>query len=257
MKIARFIPHSESSSSAGYGILEDGVLQELAGSPFDEPVFTGRRFNLEDVRLLAPIEPRHIIGIGKNFAPPGEPVPSEPEMPILFFKPLGTVIGPGDPIVLPEGADEVKFESEVAVIIGRTASRIRPEEADAVILGCTVANDVSALDFFHPEGHWTIGKAFDTFCPLGPVIDTAFDYRTARIRASVNGKPKQDSPMNQIIMPIDRQIAYISQFMTLEPGDVILTGTPAGADRLRDGDLVTCAVDGIGELTNPVTVRKR
>lgn len=204
------------------------------------------------VCLPSPVEPRHIIGIGKNFAAPGEAKPPAPDMPILFFKPLGAVAGPGDPIVLPDGTNRVKFESEVAVIIGRTACRIRPEEADSVIFGCTVANDVSAPDLFHPEGHWTIGKACDTFCPLGPVIDTAFDWRSARIRASVNGAPKQDGAMADIIMPIDRQIAYISGFMTLKPGDVILTGTPAGADWIGASDVVTCAVDGIGELTNPV-----
>jgi 2-keto-4-pentenoate hydratase/2-oxohepta-3-ene-1,7-dioic acid hydratase in catechol pathway len=252
MKIARFIPLAEPESPARRGILEDGWLRELSGGLFDPPAFTGRRFGLADVRLLAPVMPRHIIGIGKNFTAPGEPKPPEPDMPILFFKPLGTVIGPGDPIMLPDGANRVKFESEVAVVIGRTARRIRPEDADGVIFGCTVANDVSALDFFHPEGHWTIGKAFDSFCPLGPVIDTAFDWRTARIRASVNGVPKQDGAMDEIIMPVDRQIAYISRFMTLQPGDVILTGTPAGADWVGDGDVVTCAVDGIGELTNPV-----
>jgi 2-keto-4-pentenoate hydratase/2-oxohepta-3-ene-1,7-dioic acid hydratase in catechol pathway len=109
---------------------------------------------------------------------------------------------------------------------------------------------------FHPEGHWAIGKAFDTFCPLGPVVDTAFDWRPARIRASVNGEPKQDGAMAEIIMPIERQIAYISGFMTLRPGDVILTGTPAGADWVGEGDAVTCAVDGIGELTNPVVASR-
>jgi 2-keto-4-pentenoate hydratase/2-oxohepta-3-ene-1,7-dioic acid hydratase (catechol pathway) len=252
MKIARFVPLAEPASPARFGVLEEGLLRELAGGLFDPPAFTGRCFGLADVRLLAPVEPRHIIGIGKNFAAPGEPKPPVPDMPILFFKPLGTAVGPGDPIVLPDSISRVKFESEVAVVIGRTARRIRPEEADGVIFGCTVANDVSALDLFHPEGHWTIGKACDTFCPLGPVIDTAFDWRSARIRASVNGVPKQDGAMADIIMPIDRLIACISGFMTLMPGDVILTGTPAGADWVGAGDVVTCAVDGLGELTNPV-----
>lgn len=231
-------------------------MREWSGGLFDGPACTGRRFKPDEIRLLAPVEPLHIIGIGQNFAAPGGPKPPVPDMPILFFKPIGTVIGPGDPIVLPDGADRVKFEAEVAVIIGRTARRIRPEEADRIIFGCTVANDVSAPDFFHPEGHWTIGMAFDTFCPLGPVVDTAFDWRSARIRATVNGEPKQDGAMAEIIMPIDEQIAYISRFMTLQPGDVILTGTPAGADRVGEGDVVTCAVDGIGELTNPVVAAR-
>jgi len=256
MKIARFIPLTEPEAPARYGVLEEGVLRELAGGLFEPPAFTGRGYDPEEVRLLAPVEPRHIIGIGKNFAAPGGPKPPVPDMPILFFKPLDTVIGPGDPIVLPDGTDRVKFEAEVAVVIGRTARRIRPEEAEGVVFGCTVANDVSALDFFHPEGHWTIGKAFDTFLPLGPVVDTAFDWRSARIRAAVNGEPKQNGSMEEIIMTIERQIAYISGFMTLRPGDVILTGTPAGADWVGAGDVVTCAVDGIGELTNPVAAAR-
>lgn len=234
------------------GILEGDTIRETSSPLFEAPQYTGRSFRLHEVRLQAPLVPRHIIGIGKNFAPEGEAKPPVPDMPILFFKPLGTLAAPGDPILLPPGTNEVKFESEIAVVIGREAKHIAPEQADEIIFGYTVANDVGALNYFHPEGHWTIGKSFDTFCPLGPVIETDFEYREARIYASVNGSPKQDSRMERIIMPIDRLIACISTFMTLMPGDVILTGTPAGADWVRDGDVVTCGIDGIGELVNPV-----
>jgi len=254
MKHVRFTTTAAGDAHATprCGILDGETIRETTGQLQAEPIFTGNAFAISDVRLLAPLVPRHIIGIGKNFVPQGDEKPPVPEMPILFFKPLGSLSGPGDPILLPLGTSEVKFESEVAVVIGREAKHITPEQADSVIFGCTVANDVSALNFFHPEGHWTIGKAFDTFCPLGPVIETEFDYRDARIYASVNGSPKQDDRMGRIIMPIDRMIAYISTFMTLMPGDVILTGTPAGADWVRDGDVVTCGVEGIGELINPV-----
>lgn len=234
------------------GILQGDTIQETSSQLFEEPIYTGRSFRLDEVRLQAPLVPRHIIGIGKNFVPEGDAKPPVPDMPILFFKPLGTLAAPGDPILLPPGTSEVKFESEIAVVIGCEAKHIAPGQADEIIFGCTVANDVGALNFFHPEGHWTIGKSFDTFCPLGPHIETDFDYRDARIYASVNGSPKQDSRTERIIMPIDRLIAYISTFMTLMPGDVILTGTPAGADWVRDGDVVTCGVEGIGELVNPV-----
>jgi len=234
------------------GVVSDGIVREYEGDLFHEPAFTGRTYNIADVALKAPLEPRHIIGIGKNFVGEGEAKPDIPDLPILFFKPLTTVIGPGEPIVTPPGAAEVKFESELAVVIGKRCKDVRPEDADGCIFGFTVANDVSAANFFHPEGHWTVGKSFDTFCPLGPVLVTSFDYRNARIQARVNGVEKQNSPMERIVMPIDRMIAFISRFMTLMPGDVILTGTPAGAGAVRDGDVVECRIDGIGSLTNPV-----
>ncbi len=255
MKYVRFTTADDTQEIAiRSGILQGdaGTIRETSSSLFEEPVYTGRSFRLDEVRLQAPLVPRHIIGIGKNFTPEGETKPPVPDMPILFFKPLGALTAPGDPILLPPGTDEVKFESEIAVVIGREAKHITAEQTDAIIFGYTIANDVGALNYFHPEGHWTIGKSFDTFCPLGPHIETDFDYRDARIYASVNGMPKQDSRMERIIMPIDRLIAYISTFMTLMPGDVILTGTPAGADWVRDGDVVTCGVEGIGELVNPV-----
>lgn len=173
-------------------------------------------------------------------------------MPILFFKPLGTVVGPEEPVLLPRGTVEIRFEAELAVIIGKPARDLEPAEVDGVIFGYTVANDLGAFQYFHPEGHWTIGKAFDTFCPLGPVLETEFDYRTARIQAAVNGIGKQDSLMERIITPIDVMISYISRFMTLMPGDVILTGTPAGSEAVRDGDVVDCYIEGIGHLRNHV-----
>jgi 2-keto-4-pentenoate hydratase/2-oxohepta-3-ene-1,7-dioic acid hydratase in catechol pathway len=234
------------------GTLEGNIVREYNGDPLQTVEFTNQAYHLEEVSLHTPLIPRHIIGIGKNFVAEGGLKPEVPELPILFFKPLTTVIGPGEPIVLPPGSEGVKFESEIAVIIGKTAKRIRPEEADDHIFGYTIANDVGAFDYFHSEGHWTVGKSFDTFCPLGPYLETEFDYRNARIRSLVNGIEKQNSLMEQIIMPVDRMISCISQFMTLMPGDVILTGTPAGADMIRDGDTVECTIEGLGRLINPV-----
>lgn len=240
-------------SAVRRGALNGHVVREYEGDPYQGEIrFTGHEYELKQVRLRAPLYPRHIIGIGKNFVGEGEPKPDIPELPVLFFKPLTTVIGPGDPILLPAGTDEAKFESELAVVIGKRISRIRPEEADDAIFGFTVANDVSASQHFHPDGHWTIGKSFDTFCPLGPWIETDFDYRSARIRARLNGAVKQDSSIEHIVTPVDRMISRISMFMTLMPGDVLLTGTPAGADLIRDGDTIECSIDGIGSLANPV-----
>jgi len=250
MKLARFALPGDSTIRNG--IIEDNVVNEYEGDLFSARKLTGKRYALEEVQLKAPLLPRHIIGIGKNFAGEGEEKPPVPELPILFFKPLTAVIGPDEPVLLPTGLDEVKFESELAVIIGKTAKNIAPRQADEIIFGFTVANDIGALQYFHPEGHWTIGKSFDTFCPLGPVIETEFNYRAARICAKVNGIVKQDAPMERIIMPVDQLIAYISRFMTLMPGDVILTGTPAGADWVRDGDLVDCYIEGIGHLCNKI-----
>jgi 2-keto-4-pentenoate hydratase/2-oxohepta-3-ene-1,7-dioic acid hydratase in catechol pathway len=246
-----------NDSTVRNGTLEGDLVREYVGNPLETVEFTNYTYRLEEVYLQAPLIPRHIIGIGKNFVAEGDLKPEEPELPILFFKPLTTVIGPGEPILLPPGSEGVKFESEIAVIIGRSAKRIRPEEADDYIFGYTIANDVGAFDYFHPEGHWTVGKSFDTFCPLGPYIETEFDYRNARIRSTVNGTEKQNSLMEQIIMPIDRMISCISRFMTLMPGDVILTGTPAGADMIRNGDTVECTIEGLGSLINPVRGTER
>ncbi len=250
MKLIRFsLPgHTEIHG----GILEGTTVRPYAGDLFGDRSLTGESYPLDQVQLHAPLTPSNIIGIGKNFVAEGQAKPPVPDMPILFMKPLSTVVGPNAPIVLPPGIDEIKFESELAVVIGRTASRIRPEQAEEFIFGYTVANDVAALQYFHPEGHWTIGKSFDSFCPLGPAIETSFEYEAARIQATVNGRTMQNSSMDRIIMPIDRMIAYISSFTTLQPGDVILTGTPAGADLVRDGDTVVCTIDGIGSLSNPV-----
>lgn len=250
MKLARFVISGEAEIRSG--IVEDNYIREITGDLFASRTLTGKTFPVEHVQFKAPIMPRHIIGIGKNFVGEGVEKPSIPEMPILFFKPLTTVAGPEEPVLLPLGTDEIKFESELAVIIGKEAKNVAPEQVDEVIFGYTVANDIGAFNYFHPEGHWTIGKSFDTFCPLGPVIETEFDYRTARIQASVNDTIKQDALMERIITPIDEMISYISRFMTLMPGDVILTGTPAGADMVRDGDVVDCFIEGIGHLRNSV-----
>ncbi|WP_248930674.1 fumarylacetoacetate hydrolase family protein [Paenibacillus hamazuiensis] len=250
MKLVRFTISEEPEILSG--IIEGSTVKEFTGDLFDARTLTGRTFPVSDIRFKAPLIPRHIIGIGKNFAAEGAEKPPVPDMPILFFKPLGTVVGPEDPVLLPRGTEEIKFEAELAVVIGKTAKNLDPAEADGVIFGYTVANDFGAFNYFHPEGHWTIGKAFDTFCPLGPVLETEFDYRSARMKAAVNGILKQDSTMERIITPIDVMISYISRFMTLMPGDVILTGTPAGSEAVRDGDVVDCYIEGIGHLRNQV-----
>jgi 2-keto-4-pentenoate hydratase/2-oxohepta-3-ene-1,7-dioic acid hydratase in catechol pathway len=250
MKLARFTVSGETEVRCG--IVEGESVREYSGDLFSSRPLNGNVFALKEIQFKAPIMPRHIIGIGSNFVGEGAAKPPVPDLPIFFFKPQTAVVGPGDRVYLPRGTEAIKFEAELAVVIGKTAKHVQPEEADKTILGFTVANDFSASNYFHPQGHWTIGKAFDTFCPLGPVIETEFDYRSARIQATVNDVVKQNAPMERIIMPIDAMIASISTFMTLMPGDVILTGTPPGADFVKDGDWVDCFIEGIGHLRNPV-----
>ncbi|ULL18663.1 DUF2437 domain-containing protein [Paenibacillus sp. H1-7] len=250
MKFIRFtIPGDTAVRS---GTVEHSVIREFTGDLFGRFDYTGRQYALQDARLLAPLLPRHIIGVGKNFAADHAEKPPVPELPVLFFKPQTSVIGPGEPIVLPPVPGSVKYESELAVVIGRTARNISAEDAASVIFGFTVSNDVSASSYYHSDGHWTIGKSFDTFCPLGPVIETEFDYRNARIQSEVNGVLKQNCAIERMITPIDQLIAYISRFMTLSPGDVLLTGTPPGAVNIQQGDRVDCIIEGIGRLSNPV-----
>lgn len=250
MKFIRFT--IDGDTAVRQGTVEGAVIREFTGDLFGPFDYTGRQFALHDACLLAPLLPRHIIGVGKNFAADGAEKPPIPELPVLFFKPQTSVIGPGEPIVLPPVADAVKYEAELAVVIGRTARNLAAADAADAIFGFTVSNDVSASSYYHSDGHWTIGKAFDTFCPLGPVIETEFDYRSARIQSEVNGIPRQNSAMERMITPIDQLVAYVSGFMTLSPGDVILTGTPPGAVNIAPGDLVDCIIEGIGRLSNPV-----
>ncbi len=237
---------------ASYGVVEHETIRQISASPLQEWSYTGVTVRLQDVKLLAPVEAVHIVGIGKNFVAAGDVKPDAPKLPIFFFKPLTSVIGPGEAIVIPEGTEEIKYESELAAVIGKTARNISEAEALDYVFGYTVANDLAALNYFHPDGHWTVGKSFDTFCPLGPALVTDLDLNTIRVQAVHNGALTQDSPLDLMITSVPSMIAYVSSFMTLQPGDVILTGTPAGAAMLKRGDTIECRIEGIGSLVNPV-----
>lgn len=250
MKFVRF--REKVGLPPQYGVLEGENIHAISDSPLQVWSYTDAVYTLGDVRLLAPIQPAHIIGIGKNFIGPTEPIPEPPELPIFFFKPVTTVVGPNEPIVVPEGNEEVKYESELAVVIGRTGRNIPESDVFDYVFGYTVANDVAATNYFHPDGHWTIGKAFDTFCPLGPCMVNELDLGAVRVQAIHNGTLSQDAPLSLMITSIARMLAYISTFMTLQPGDVILTGTPAGASMVKRGDTIECRIEGIGSLRNPV-----
>ena len=273
MRIARFAHGSE----VGYGIVEDIqpdgataggvpdpdalVVAELLGHPFgigDEPVrLTGSRYPLADVRLLAPVLPSKVIAIGKNYADHvremgGEPPPE----PVIFLKPSTAVIGPRDPIVYPaELSERVDFEGELAVVIGRLCRQVPAARVPEVIFGYTCANDVTARDLQARDGQWARAKGFDTFCPLGPWIRTDLDPADLELTTVVNGEIRQNARTSQLLHDVTALITYVSAVMTLLPGDVLLTGTPAGVGPLKEGDEVAVTIENIGTLTNGVINR--
>ena len=252
MKIARF----SYQDAIRYGIVDDGELVVLAGDPmfagFDT---TGERVPLADVALLAPVIPRSkVVCIGKNYhdhaAEMGGEAPAEP---LMFLKPNTSVIGPGDVIVRPTSlSSHTDYEGELAVVIGRIAKNVPAEKAGDYIFGYTVANDVTARDLQRSDGQWSRAKGFDTFCPVGPVIETDLDLKAAAITTRVNGEVRQQGPVSDMIHGIGALVAYASAVFTLLPGDLILTGTPAGVGPFVAGDAVEVEVSGIGVLRNTV-----
>jgi 2-keto-4-pentenoate hydratase/2-oxohepta-3-ene-1,7-dioic acid hydratase in catechol pathway len=252
VKIARF----SHQDAIAYGIVDDGELVQLAGDPMFagfEP--TGTRIPIADVALLAPVIPRSkVVAIGRNYRAHAEELGNDvPAEPLMFLKPNTAVIGPGDVIVRPSQSERVDFEGELVVVIGRIAKNVPVEKALDVVFGYTVGNDVTARDLQRSDGQWSRAKGFDTFCPLGPVIETEFDPSSAaRVVTRVNGEERQSAPLTDLMFPIAELIAYASSVFTLLPGDVIMTGTPAGVGPLVAGDEVEVEVEGIGVLRNTV-----
>jgi len=247
MKFTRFA----QGSSIYSGVITEGSIREIEGDIFGDWQFTGKTFSFDEVKFLAPLEPNQIIGIGANYVTKLEDRPSElPEIPVFFFKPTSSVIGPDEEIVIPDGIEKVKFESELAIIIGKEAKNVPESEVLDYVFGYTVGNDVTAPQFFHQDGHWTVGKSFDTFTPLGPVIETELDPFSVSVEARLNDVEKQNSATELMIIPIRRMVSYLTKVMTLKPGDVILTGSPVGAEFVGAGDLIECEIKEIGTLRN-------
>ncbi|TWI55255.1 fumarylacetoacetate hydrolase family protein [Halalkalibacter nanhaiisediminis] len=254
MKFTRFSVNTEVYT----GVIENNVIKEVEGDIFESWEFTGKEFSPSDVTLLAPLEPNQIIGIGANFVTKVEEIPDTlPEIPVFFFKPTSSVIGPEDEIVIPAAINEVKFESELAIIIGRDAKNVAEEDVLDYVFGYTVGNDVTAPQYFREDGHWTIGKSFDTFTPLGPVIETELDPFNVRVEARLNDVEKQNSATELMIVPIGKMISYLSNVMTLKKGDVILTGSPVGAELVGAGDSIECEIKEIGVLRNTFVSAKQ
>jgi len=251
----RFIRYSTGNDAPRYGWLFEDRVGRLDGVPFGEYRRLEAEIPLHMVRLLAPVLPGKIICVGRNYAEHArEQNVDVPEIPLLFLKPPSAVIGPGDHIVLPPQSRQVEHEGELAVVIGRTGRWISSGDALQYVCGYTVANDVTARDLQRRDGQWTRGKGFDTFCPLGPWIETDLDPADVLVQTRVNDEMRQMASSREMMFPVDQLIAFISSVMTLNPGDVILTGTPAGIGPLRAGDTVEVTVEGIGSLKNPVIV---
>ncbi len=257
MRFCRFLPLRAGalrSSSGVYGLLEIGQIREIAGAPWGEWSRGSRTWPLADVRLLAPVEPTKIVCVGRNYAAHaaelGNEVPGEP---LIFLKPPSSLIGPGDPIVLTRFSTRVEHEGELAVVIGRRCAHL--SEADdprPAILGYTCLNDVTARDLQKSDGQWTRGKGFDTFCPVGPHIETELDPQDVLVETRVNGVQRQSARTSLMAFPVLFLMRWISRMMTLFPGDVIATGTPAGVGPLVAQDVVEVSVEGIGTLRNAV-----
>ncbi|GAA1128377.1 fumarylacetoacetate hydrolase family protein [Arthrobacter flavus] len=226
----------------------------MAGDPFYSGVqLTGVRHQLADVRLLAPVIPRSkIVGIGRNYAEHAKELGNEvPPAPLMFFKPNTSVIGPGDPIALPAFSDEISFESELAVVIGRICKDVPLDRVDEVVFGYTCANDLTARDAQKTDNQWARAKGFDTSCPVGPWIETELDTENLRVSGRLDGELKQDGSTSQMIWGVRELVSYVSQAFTLLPGDLILTGTPAGVGLISEGQTYEVEIEGIGRLSNP------
>lgn len=261
MRIARF----SIDGNVAFGAVEgesppgttDGlVLDIIKGIPFADFELSGTKVPLSKVRLLPPVLPNKVVGIGRNYADHAAELGNEvPDAPVAFFKPSTSVIGPGDSIAYPSFSQEVHYEAELAVVIGRMCREVPRERARDVILGYTCANDVTARDVQKRENQWARAKGFDSSCPLGPWVETELDPSDLTIQCTVNGEQRQLGRTAEMVRSVEDLIVHISEAMTLLPGDVILTGTPAGVGPLNVGDEVAVTIEGIGTLTNKVIKR--
>ncbi|HEV8056225.1 MAG TPA: fumarylacetoacetate hydrolase family protein [Nocardioidaceae bacterium] len=258
MRIARFTAGEEPV----YGVVESVAGQQIVAAVAGDPLYqgaglTGQRWDLDDVRLLAPVIPRSkVVCVGRNYADHaselGNDVPAEP---LLFLKPNTSVVGPGDPIVHPRQSEDVQFEGELAVVIGRICRDVPVSRVADVVYGYTVGNDVTARDLQKKDVQFTRAKGFDSFCPLGPWIETELAVDDLELSTTLNGETRQSGRTSQMIFDVPALIAYVTSVMTLLPGDVLLTGTPAGVGPMRPGDQVAVTVEGVGTLTNMVVSR--
>ena len=249
----RIVRYQTPRRKPAYGWLLEDKIGPIKGDIFGTYQRGEAKTPLEKVKLLPPVQPGKIICVARNYAAhAAEHGAAVPEVPVLFFKPPTAVIGPGEAIVLPPQAQRVEQEAELAVVIGKQGRWIAADEAEDHILGYTIANDVTERFFQRDDLLWTRAKGFDTFAPIGPWIETELNTADVIISCRVNGDLRQMASTREMVFLVDQLIAFASSFMTLMPGDVLLTGTPEGVSKLEDGDLVEIEIEGIGTLTNPV-----
>jgi len=249
----RFVRYQTKEKSARYGWLLDNKIGDIEGDLFGEFRRLDATTQLADAQLLAPSQPSKIICVGRNYAAHAKEHNTEvPELPLIFFKPPSAIVNPGAAIILPPQSHQVEHEAELVVVIGKRGRNIIAEEAKEHILGYSIGNDVTARDLQNADRLWTRGKGFDTFAPFGPWIDTDFDPSDAVVTCRVNGQMRQMASTRDMVFSVGTVIAFISSVMTLEPGDLIFTGTPAGVGALSDGDTVEVDIEGLGVLSNPV-----
>lgn len=263
MRIIRFSAPAELGVGTDplFGVLNDqDTILVLRGDPIYSGIVPAEQtLKLNQVKLLTPVIPRSkVVCVGKNYADHAAEMNSEvPSEPIIFLKPNTSVIGPNDLIVWPRMSERIDFEAELAVVIGRICKDVPAVKAQDVIYGYTLANDVTARDLQKKDGQWSRAKSFDTFCPLGPWIETEFTPAEQVITATLNGEQKQSSNLSAMIFKVPQIIEFVTGIMTLLPGDVILTGTPGGIGPMSEGASITVSIDGLGSLTNKVSSREK
>lgn len=249
MRFCRFL----YGKTISYGVIDEDYVFAISSAPFGKWQRTGRQFNLGKVRLLAPCVPTKVVAVGLNYVDHASELAMDvPTEPIIFLKPAEAVIGPGDEIVYPETSQQVDFEAEIGVVIMKETSHVTEENAPGYILGYTCANDVTARDLQRKDGQWTRAKGFDTFAPIGPWIDTDFDPKGVTVQSILNGEVQQSSSTDNMTFDVPKLVSFISGIMTLNPGDVVMTGTPPGVGSMNRGDEIDVVIEGLASLKNTV-----
>ena len=249
MRIARF----RHAGNVAFGLVEGENLKVLVGDPYSGIELSGESLPLSGVELLAPTVPSKLICIGMNYSAHAAEISQDvPDEPLMFFKPSSSIIASGQPIVIPKQSDQIELECELAIVVGKQAKDVPMEQVDEYILGFTIGNDVTARDIQFSDLQWARSKGFDTFGPLGPWIDTEFDPHGAKMESRINGVVRQQANIKDMNFNVAEIFSYVSQNVTLYPGDIILTGSPAGLARIQKGDVVECEIKGLGVLSNPV-----
>jgi len=256
MRIVRF--ETQEGKKPKYGWLLDDKVGEISGNIFGRYQRKEALTPISEVKLIHPSEPTKIVCVGRNYVDHAKELGNDvPKVPLIFLKPPSAIISSGETIILPPQSAQVEHEAELVIVIGKRGRHVTAENAKKIILGYTVGNDVTARDLQKLDDQWTRAKGFDTFCPFGPWIDTDFDPSDAVITCRVNGQMRQMASTRDMVFNVGVLIAFISSIMTLEPGDLIFTGTPAGISELKDGDEVSVEIEGLGAIKNKVKVEKR